>query len=60
MSNDHEVNRLDLESLEFHQNVYEGYLKICDLYSDRIQKINAALSPDEVYEQVYQKVKELL
>ena len=35
MSNDREVNRLDLES-------------------------NAALSPDEVYEQVYQKVKELL
>lgn len=60
MSNDREVNRLDLESLEFHQNVYEGYLKICDLYSDRIQKINAALSPDEVYDQVYQKVKELL
>jgi dTMP kinase len=60
MSNNREVNRLDLESLEFHQHVYEGYLKICDLYNDRIKKINAALSPDEVYEQVYQKVKELL
>ena len=29
---DREVNRLDLETLDFHQKVYDGYLKLCDKY----------------------------
>ena len=60
MSNEREVNRLDLESLAFHQSVYEGYLQICTLFPQRIRKIDASLSPDEVYEQVYALVKERL
>ena len=60
MSNEREVNRLDLESLAFHQSVYEGYLQICTLFPQRIRKIDASLSPDKVYDQVYALVKERL
>ena len=36
-----EVNRLDLENLEFHNLVHDGYEKLAKLYPDRIIKIDA-------------------
>lgn len=55
-----EVNRLDLEKLDFHKKVYEGYLQICDKYSDRIVKVDASLDIDSVYNQVIERIKEVL
>ena len=55
-----EVNRLDLEKIDFHKKVYQGYLDICDKYSNRIVKVDASLSIDEVYQQVYTLIKEVL
>ncbi|WP_029072842.1 dTMP kinase [Kandleria vitulina] len=53
MSDDErEVNRLDLESLDFHQKVYDGYLAICETFKDRIKKIDASLDKDGVYQQL--------
>ncbi|MDQ0173727.1 dTMP kinase [Paenibacillus tundrae] len=43
-----EVNRLDLESLEFHRKVREGYFLLKEQFPDRIQIIDASLTPDEV------------
>lgn len=57
---DREVNRLDLESLEFHQRVYEGYLSICKKFPDRIVKIDASLDIDGVLSQVLEKIREIL
>ena len=57
---DREVNRLDLESLDFHQKVYDGYLTICEKYTDRIVKIDASLDIDSVFKQVLEKIKEVL
>lgn len=57
---DREVNRLDLESLDFHQKVYDGYLTICEKYTDRIVKIDASLDFDSVFKQVLEKIKEVL
>ncbi len=57
---DREINRLDLESIEFHQQVYNGYLKLCDIYTDRIVKIDASLDVKSVYTQVLKKIKEVL
>lgn len=57
---DREVNRLDLESLEFHQKVYNGYLEICEKYPNRIVKIDASLDIDSVFKQVLEKILELL
>ena len=57
---DREVNRLDLESLDFHQKLYDGYLTICEKYTDRIVKIDASLDIDSVFKQVLEKIKEVL
>src|SRR5699024_2262750 len=41
-SNDaREINRLDLEELEFHKKVYEGYHKVASAYRERIKMIDA-------------------
>ena len=55
-----EVNRLDLEKIGFHKKVYEGYLQICDKYSDRIVKIDASQNIEGVFNQVIEKIKEIL
>lgn len=44
-----EVNRLDLEKLDFHNKVREGYSLIYNQNKDRIVKINAEKSIDEVF-----------
>jgi dTMP kinase len=38
-----EINRLDLESSGFHQNVRNGYLILCERFPERIIKVNADL-----------------
>lgn len=55
-----EINRLDLESIEFHNKVYEGYLLLCDKYAQRIKKIDASLDIDSVYQQVLSIIREIL
>lgn len=55
-----EINRLDLESIEFHNKVYEGYLLLCDKYAQRIKKIDASLDIDSVYQQVLFIIREIL
>lgn len=51
---DREVNRLDLESLSFHQKVREGYLELERRFSVRIVKIDANQNRDDVFEDVKQ------
>lgn len=53
-----EVNRLDLEQLDFHHKVREGYLKLMELYPERIFKIDASRPLEEVYQQAESKLKE--
>ncbi len=36
-----EINRLDLEGIDFHRKVREGYLELLHLFPDRIKKIDA-------------------
>ena len=48
-----EQNRLDNESLRFHQNVYVGYKKLIEQYPERIIMTDARLSKDEVTKNVY-------
>ena len=57
---DREVNRLDLETLDFHQKVYDGYLKLCDKYPDRIIKVDASQNIEGVFNQVIEKIKEII
>ncbi|NME83958.1 dTMP kinase [Clostridium sp. SM-530-WT-3G] len=43
-----EVNRLDLEKIDFHEKVREGYNTVYNANKDRIVKINAEKSKEEV------------
>lgn len=54
------IDRLDLESIEFHQKVYDGYQKIAELYPDRIKKIDGKKDIDTIFEEVYQDVLQVL
>lgn len=51
-------DRLDIESINFHHQVYEGYRKVIEKYPDRIVSVDASLSRQEVYNQTYRLVKE--
>jgi dTMP kinase len=55
-----EVNRLDMEKLEFHQKVREGYMILADRFADRIVKIDASKELEAVYEQAEARIKSLL
>lgn len=47
-SNQRDMDRLDLETLEFHQKVYAGYLQLAELEPDRIKVINGAQPIEDV------------
>lgn len=57
-----EVNRLDLESLSFHEKVRTGYLQLAEKFPDRIAVINAEASIELVYQEslklILSKIKE--
>jgi dTMP kinase len=55
-----EINRLDLENLEFHQKVREGYHILLERFPNRIVKIDASGTVDDVFEQTIKLVKEKL
>ncbi|MDQ0149769.1 dTMP kinase [Eubacterium multiforme] len=55
-----EVNRLDLEKLDFHNKVREGYSLIYNQNKDRIVKINAEKSIDEVFDEVKKIISNLI
>lgn len=59
-NNEREVNRLDLEGLKFHHKVREGYKILVERFPDRICSIDAAQPLDEVVNEAYTKVKQLL
>lgn len=47
-NSDREVNRLDLEAMEFHEKVREGYCILQSRYPERIKRINADQTVDYV------------
>ncbi|MDN3020012.1 dTMP kinase [Paenibacillus sp. BSR1-1] len=52
-----EINRLDLENLEFHHKVREGYHLLLDRFPERIVKIDASGTVDEVFKKTLQIVE---
>lgn len=52
-----EINRLDLEKLNFHQKVYEGYQLLVKNEPDRIKVIDANQSFEEVYQETLQQIR---
>lgn len=56
--NNRSCNRLDLETLDFHKRVREGYIIIANKYPERIKIVDGSLSKEELYQTVKQIVLE--
>ncbi|MGG7079625.1 dTMP kinase [Clostridium sardiniense] len=59
-NSEREVNRLDLEKLDFHNKVREGYDIIYKKNRNRIVKINADESIDKVFDNVKNIISDLI
>lgn len=59
-SNRGELNRLDLETLEFHQKVREGYLKLKELYKDRYIVIDGNCNLETLIQRTLKEIKAVL
>ncbi|WP_297636428.1 dTMP kinase [uncultured Clostridium sp.] len=59
-NSDREVNRLDLEAIDFHNKVREGYNNIYENNKEKMKKINAENSIDEVLNELKTIFTELL
>lgn len=59
-SNNREENRLDLEKLDFHKRVYEGYYQVSQMFKDRFKVINGENSKEQVYNDTITIIDEAL
>ncbi|MEK4222130.1 dTMP kinase [Bacillus sp. FSL W8-0116] len=55
-----EVNRLDLETLDFHQRVRKGYWQLLDQFPERMVKINAEQPIESVFQDSWKTVLKFL
>ena len=55
-----EVNRLDLEKLDMHQRVRQGYLDLAEAEPERIKRIDASQTLEEVVEDTWEIIKSYL
>ena len=51
-------DRLEQSGIDFHRRVYEGYLRLAALYPERIVKIDARKTPEEVFRSVINTLKD--
>ncbi|MFB5284798.1 dTMP kinase [Peribacillus sp. Hz7] len=59
-NNHREVNRLDLETIDFHKKVREGYQLVMNRWKERFVLIDASQSLEVVFEQAKQSIVEFL
>ena len=55
-----EHDRIEQASDEFHRKVYEGYLKLEEMYPDRILGVDASGTIQEIAEEISHKVDEIM
>ena len=54
------IDRLDLETMDFHNKVYEGYNEVCKLYPERVKRINAERELDLIVDEVVSDILKYL
>jgi dTMP kinase len=54
-----EVNRLDLENMDFHRMIYKGYLELTEKY-DRIKMVNGEQAIDKVAKEAITLIDKIL
>ena len=55
-----ELDRMELEALDFHEKVAEGYRKLASLSPERIYTIDATQSIETIHGQIVDKIEEIL
>ena len=55
-----EHDRIEQASDEFHRKVYEGYLKLEELYPDRILGVDASRTITEIADEISRRVSEIM
>ena len=58
--NNREMDRLDLENMDFHNMVYEGYKTVAKMYPNRIVSINGDRTVEEIISDVVKHIDKLL
>ena len=58
--NNREMDRLDLEKMDFHNMVYEGYKTVAKMYPERIISINGDRKIEEIIEDIKNYIDKLL
>lgn len=53
-------DRLENEDFSFHKTIFDGYLKMADLYKDEIKKVDARKSIEDLTEDVINIIYQLL
>ena len=56
---DGELDRLELEQIDFHYRVREGYRALTERYPDRIKRIDASKTVEEMCADIYAYLEEL-
>ena len=54
-----ELDRLEMEKLDFHYRVYEGYKKIAEQEPDRVRRIDASDTVENICSSIYACLEEL-
>lgn len=58
--NHREENRLDLESLEFHRAVYDGYVKLTEMFPERIIRIDGDRDIEDIFRDCVKEIDKIL
>ena len=53
---DTKIDRLDKETIDFHNKIYNGYLKLSKMYSERIVRIDGNRSVDVIVNDIYNEI----
>ena len=48
-----EPDRIEMEAMDFHYRLYEGYKALALKHPERIKRLDATLTPDEIKEEIY-------
>ena len=54
------IDRLDQEKLDFHNKIYDGYVKLSKMYPDRIKRIDGNRDIDLIVKDIYNYIIEIL
>lgn len=53
-------DRLEMENISFHRKVYQAYVKIADMYPERVKRIDASLKIEDAFLQIKEYTDALL